>query len=126
MSDEKLDLARKLYHAQSRLRQFARLAIGRLTGTTTTLDARYRQHLDYEESRLFHRMELNAIGGILIRKGIITGEELQLAFLEESEHLETKLREKWPEITDIAEDGSSYGLDIQKMRDRCRREGWPP
>jgi hypothetical protein len=121
-----MSLSDELHRAFSRLRQFGRIAIGRITGTTTAKNGRYKSLLELDECRHFQRVELNALTRVLLDKGVITTPELQAILLEEAKTYETSLAKLWPEI-EVADDGRSYAIkDIPALARRAREEEWPP
>ena len=114
-----------LYRLLSKLRQYARFSVGRITGTTTAESGAYKQLLTAEEARLFHRVDINALTGLLIKKGVFTEEEWTDALIEEAKLKDKELAEEWPDIT-VASDGRSYTINLAKFQERCAREHWPP
>lgn len=121
-----MNLGEELHRAFSRLRQFGRIAVGRITGTTTSKNGRYKSLLELEECRHFQRVELNALTRILLDKGVITTPELQAILFEEAKIYEASLAKLWPEI-EVADDGRSYAIkDVAALARRTREEGWPP
>lgn len=119
-----MTLDERVYTALMRLRQYGRIAIGRIVGSTTAEDGRYKQMLEMEQCRHIYRVELNALTQLLLAKGVCTTVELQAAMLEEAQHLDTSLAKAWPEIT-VDEDGRSFSMNITMLRERSKREGWP-
>lgn len=120
-----IDLSRYSYVLASRLRQYARHAVGRVTGTVLSTNARYKHAMDQEECRLFFRAEINALVGILVAKKIFTMEEWTKALCEEYEASLKDNAEKWPEIA-VADDERSYTLNTEAFAKRVRDESWPP
>lgn len=120
-----IDRSQAIYDGFSRLRQYARWALGRVTGTTSTSDGKYKFFLDHAESRHFQRVELNALIALLIVKKVFTAEEWGKALLDEIEVYEQALRRDWPEIT-VSSDGRSFSVDPAGFADRVQKEKWPP
>jgi len=109
-----------------RLRQYARLAVGRVTGSCTHENGAYNTLLAIEEGRLVQRAELTAVSRILVGKGVCSLEELQKAMTEEMSELLTLLAREWPEI-EVEPMGRSFTItDVQALAARSKREGWPP
>jgi len=123
MTTAKETLSAALYTALSRLRQYGRVGIGRITGTCPSTNGQAVMSL--EEARLFHRVELSAVASLLIQKGVFTSEEFTVQMIEEARHLDAGLAKDWPEIT-VAEDGRSFSIDTAKMFQRTKHEAWPP
>jgi len=77
------------------------------------------------ESRHIQRVELNAVAGLLIKKGVCTEEEWQRALDEEIGVYEKAVAKEWPEVRPEP-DGRSMTVDVQGALKRCREEEWPP
>ena len=120
-----IDRSANIRRLAQQLRQFGRLAIGRVLGTVSTDDGRYKFFMNAEERGLFLRAEVNAFVGLLIRKGIVTEAEWGAALEQEFEQAIAGQRKVWPEVTSIAEDGQSIELDVAKLLERTKRERWP-
>jgi len=120
-----IDRSEAIFAAFSRLRQFARYTVGRVTGTCPPSRGSYRQMLDLAESRHIHRVELNALTGLLIRKGVFTQAEFDQQLEDEALHYEAAVQKQFPEVRP-APDGRSYALDPAGAVKRCREEEWPP
>ena len=109
-----------------RLRQWARVGVGRLTGSVSAESGTYKAVISMEEARLFHRAELTALGQLLVEKGLVTRDEITSATIDEMNELEKDLAKSWPEI-EVAPDGTSFSIkDLKGFAARARREGWPP
>lgn len=108
----------------SRLRQFARYSVGRLLGTIAASRGPYKFALELAESRHFHRVELNALTGLLIKKGMFTATEWTREVDLEIEYYEKAVAAEWPECKP-ERDGRSYALDVKGASKRCADEGWP-
>lgn len=113
-----------LNKAFGRIRQFARYAVGRITGTTPNTNGAYKQLLSLDEARFLHRVELTALTRLMIAKGVFTSEEFAHQTLEEAIAFEHQLKEHFPEVTP-ADDGGSYSLDPVAFSKRCKDEKWP-
>lgn len=59
---------------------------------------------DINEARILARVELNAIAGLLLRKGVLTQQEFDAALVDEAQHLNGVYEEKFPGFT-AHEDG---------------------
>lgn len=121
-----VDRSARLYALAMRLRQFGRLQIGRLLGTVSNEDGRYKAWIDLLERSYFMRAELNAITKVLLDAGIINEGTWQKALDEEFTAFVADLSKQWPEV-EVAEDGRSFTIrDLGAWAERCKREGWPP
>lgn len=105
------------------LRQFGRLQIGRLVGTVSNQDGRYKAWIDLLERGYFMRAEINARTKILIDKKLLTVEELTRHMEEEYEHLAGELAKDWPEAK-VTPTGIT--MDADAMARRSKEERWPP
>lgn len=119
-----IDHEERLRRAFSRLRQFARYAVGRIVGSTSAKNGAYLQLREMDECRHFHRVELNALTQILLEKKIMTEVEWQKALGDECDHYEKSLRLMWPELKPM-EDGGGFELSASQAQERMKREEWP-
>lgn len=116
-------LRSEMMKAAKRLRQFGRLAAGRMFGTLANTDGRYLAVVDEWERSLFTRAEMNAVARILIDKGIISTAEWTAAVVEEYRHLADAMEKGWPELR-VTETGIDVH-DLAAHAERSRRERWP-
>lgn len=119
-----IDHETRMMLALMRLRQFARYAVGRITGTTNTENGAFKQLREMEECRHYQRVEINALTSLLIDRGLVTSEEIQKRVADEADAYEKGLRKLWPEINPN-EEGTAYAVDLQGFKSRCEREQWP-
>lgn len=108
-----------------RLRQYARYSLGRILGTVPITSGRYKYHIDHQERSLFMRADLNALTGLLVKKGVFTEQEWNEAWTKEAEQYCEDLARQWPEIQ-VAHNGRSFQLDTVGFDKRCKAEEWPP
>lgn len=116
-------LRAEMQKAAQRLRQFGRLAAGRLLGTVPNTDGRYKAIVDEWERSLFTRAEVNGLSKILIAKGIVTEAELTATIVEEYRHLADAMQKGWPELT--VDEVGIHVHDAAAFAERSRREEWP-
>lgn len=108
-----------------RLRQWARVGIGRLIGSTTDQSGIYKAAMALEEGRLIVRAEVTALHRILVEKGVATTAEVVTAMIDEMNELAGTLAKEWPEI-EVLPDGTGYSIkDAHGLAARAQREGWP-
>lgn len=119
-----IDHQTRMMRGFSRLRQFARYAVGRIVGTTTAENGAFKQLREMEECRHYQRVEINAITQLLVDKGFTTAEDMQRRIADECDVYEAGIRKLWPEITPN-EEGTAYAIDVQGFESRCKRESWP-
>ncbi|MDB4930841.1 MAG: hypothetical protein JWM10_3325 [Myxococcaceae bacterium] len=112
-----------LREAAGRLRQYGRLAAARMFGTQLSSDGRYKAVVDLSERTLFTRAEMNAVGRLLIDKGVVTEAELTAAMVEEYRHLVGSVGKGWPELE--VHEHSYTVTDVAAHAARAKREGWP-
>lgn len=113
-----------VYALCQRLTQYARLACGRILGTTSSSNGGYKAIRSLDEARLLHRCELSALTTLLIEHGVFTNDEFREAFAHELEDTLTFLKGEWPEVD--AEPHALIIRDIKAHQQRSRLEGWPP
>jgi hypothetical protein len=76
---------------------------------------------DHREVSIFLRAEVNAITAILLKKGIVTQEELEKQMVEEAIHLDLMFERKFPGFT-----STDTGM-IMSMPDVANTmKGWRP
>jgi hypothetical protein len=107
-----------------KLGQLAKMACSRILGTVQTTNGAYKALHALEHGRMLARCELDALSALLVKKGLVTREELTEQTCIEMQHRLEEHRREWPEVTDVQEDRIS--LDIQSLHKRCKDEGWPP
>ena len=120
-----IDRTQAVYDGLSRLRQYARYVIGRVTGSVASTDGKYKFFLEHAESRHFHRVELNALIVLLTEKKIIAEGEWEKYLLKEIEIYEESLKQQYPEVT-VPSDGRSVIVHTEGAYQRTKQEKWPP
>lgn len=78
---------------------------------------------DHREVTILLRAELNALTGLLIRKGVITAEEFDEALRYEANTLEHDYQRRWPGVAATA-DGLTY--DLKEIQRAGWMKGWKP
>lgn len=116
-------LRREMFKAAQRLRQFGRLAAGRLFGTLPNADGRYLAVVDEWERSLLVRAEASGLSRVLIEKGIISRAEWVAIVLEEYRALGDAIEKTWPELR--VDDIGIHITDPAAFAARAKREGWP-
>lgn len=120
-----IDRTANIRRLGQRLRQFARYSLGRVLGSVPNTNGAYKYFVDAQERSLFMRAEINALTGLLLKKGVFKESEWSEAWERELELYIDDQQKIWPEIT-VAEDGMSFSLNTEGFGKRCRDEGWPP
>lgn len=78
---------------------------------------------DHREVTILLRAEVTALTGLLIRKGIITGDEFDEALRYEAHTLERDYQKRWPGVA-ATDAGLSY--DLEQIRRAGWMKGWKP
>lgn len=116
-------LRTELHRAAQRLRQFGRLAVGRLFGTQPNTSGRYKAIVDEWERSLFTRAEVNALARILIEKRVVSSPEWAATVVEEYRALADAMQKQWPELT--TDEVGIHVHDPAAFAARSKAEGWP-
>jgi len=90
-------------------------------GTRSADDVECRAIKDHREVTILMRTELNALLGLVIKKGVFTLEEFQTQMIEEADHLSASYEEKFPGLK-ATEFGIQY--DIAKAKETMK--DWKP
>ena len=104
-------------HALNVLCKWRNLYAAWQLGTRLDTDAEFLAVRDHREVTIILRVEHTALTDLLLRKGVITGEELQSAVEREAIALDKAYEKRWPGVR-ATENGLSYDLR------RIQREGW--
>lgn len=78
-------------------------------GTRAKGDPESEAVRDHREATLLLRVELTAIVGLLLEKGIITSEDFHAHLIEEADVMEKVLEQRWPGAR-ATDDGMAYDL----------------
>lgn len=109
----------------AKLGQFARIASSRILGTRLSSNGGHIAVRSLEDARLLYRCELNAITRILVDKKIVTENELVQRMCEEMQHRLDQAREEFKDcVSEVTP--KSISFDIQGLKARADKEGWPP
>ncbi len=82
--------------ALNKLTKWRRFFASWQVGTTRTGDGAYRAVANHRELSILLRAEVNALTGLLIRKGVFTGEEFEDALEAEAKLLDHDYEEHYP------------------------------
>jgi hypothetical protein len=78
-------------------------------GTRSDTDVECKAVKDHREVTILMRTELNALLGLLVKKGVFTVEEFQAQMIEEADHLSAEYEQKFPGLR-ATEHGISYDI----------------
>lgn len=84
-------------------------------------DPEFQAIRNHRELSMLLRVEVTAITGLLISKGLVTQEEIQEAMLLESEELQRAYERQWPGAKST-DDGMAYDLRLAMQW----MSGWLP
>jgi len=119
VSDE---AARRLDRALNRLAKWRAVYAGWQLGTRPKGDGEAQAVRDHREVTLMLRAEVTTLTGLLVRKGVLTEEELQVALAEEADQLSKDLEGKFPGMQ-ATDDG--IVLDPEIARTTMAEKGFP-
>lgn len=92
-------------------------------GTRLDTDAECRAVKDHREATIMLRTEVTAITGLLLKKGIVTVEELNAEVKAEAEILDKSYEKRFPGITTSL---AGVHFDLQKIEEHGTMKGWKP
>lgn len=100
-----IDVSRTL----NRLAKWRAHFAGWQLGTRLSGDPESEAVRDHREVSMIMRVELSAIAGLLIKKGVISQEELQAMLVLEAEQLEKAYERRWPGAR-ATDEGMAYDV----------------
>jgi hypothetical protein len=92
-------------------------------GTVPAGDGRYRAVAHHRELSIIMRAEVNALTGLLIRKGLITQEEFTAALETEARQLDHAYEETYPGFRTVPD---GLHMRLPEARETMRNLGFPP
>ncbi len=92
-------------------------------GTRPAADGEYRAVADQRELFILMRAELSALAGLLIRKGVITQKEFQVALEGEAWQLDHDYEKAYPGFRTSA---SGLHVKLPEALETMKRLGFPP
>lgn len=90
-------------------------------GTRPSSDPECQAVRDHREATILHRVEITALAGLLLDKGVITEQELSAAIGKEADLLAMSYEARWPGAH-AGDDGMHY--DVQRTTSWMRN--WRP
>jgi hypothetical protein len=109
--------------ALNRLCKWRMFFTGWWLGAQPKTEGPVRALRDLTDARLILRTEMSALTALLIRKGIITAEEMNNQVAVEADHLIAALERKYPGFV-TTDDGLS--MRMPQAGQTMQREGFPP
>lgn len=109
--------------ALNRVCKWRRVFSGKMLGTRPEQDPLIVGMNDLQEARIILRVERTALSGLLIRKGVITEEELAAAIAEEADLLNADYAKRFPGF-EAKDDGMH--MDVARMQKTMRSQPWAP
>lgn len=106
-----------------RLAKWRSVFAGWQLGTRSDTDQECRAVKDHREVTILLRAELSALTGLLIAKGVFTGEEFSQAVYDEAEQLSADYAKRFRGFT-----ATDHGMaiDVAEIQRHRTMEGWPP
>lgn len=93
-----------------------------LLGTRPANDHEVAYHRDLRELVILLRVETSALSGLLLERGIVTPEQLALAFTAEADNLDKLFEAKFPGMTTSA---AGVHMTMPAAMQTMRRLGFP-
>lgn len=118
-----MSLQQRADRALNTLTKWRSVFAGWQLGTRSDTDPECKAVKDHREVTILLRAEVNALTGLLIKKGVFTAEEFTEQMIGEAEHLSAEYSRRFPGMT-ATEHGISY--DVAKLREHGTMEGWRP
>ena len=105
----------------NRLCKWRTVFAGWQLGTRPKTDPECQAVRDHREATLIHRVELTALAGLLIRKGLIDEAEFTAAIEAEADQLSDDLSLRFPGFT-----ATDHGIDVDVAVAAETMKGWRP
>lgn len=118
------DIAARADRALNRVTKWRALFAGWQLGTRSKSDAESNAVRDHRELSILLRVEVTALAGLLIRKGVFTQEEWTEAVADEADALNAQYEQRFPGCT-----ATLLGLAFDPRRREeieTWMEGWKP
>lgn len=107
--------------ALNRVAKWRQVLTGWQLGSRPITDPECQAVRDHREATILLRVELTSITALLLKKGLITQEELQTAIIEEADELSKMYEKKFPGMK-ATDDGIQYDVLIAQET----MKGWRP
>lgn len=123
MSTEREPWPANFEDALNRLCKWRTVLLGRIVGSMGKDDPHYQGWRDLIDKLIITRVEMTALTGILIDKGICTVEEFTEKCRTEADELDKMYEAQFPGARTFS-DGIDF-YDIQAFNAKVQKEGWP-
>jgi hypothetical protein len=107
-SQDRVWLQQQMNRALNTVAKWRSWFAGWQLGTRSDTDPECNAVRNHREATIIQRVEITAITGLLLKKGIITEAELMVAFKEEAEALNESFARSYPGVRAV-----EYGLDMK-------------
>jgi len=109
--------------ATQRLCKWRTVFLGWMFGTVLDGTPGLKAHKDRVDAQIMHRVEINALTALLIKKGVFTVDEFMAQVVEECQHKEREFEAMFPghKSTDVG-----VQIDTAKALETYKRMGFPP
>lgn len=107
--------------ALNRVCKWRRVFTGKMLGTAAESDPLIVGMNDIQEARIIMRVELTAITGLLLAKGVFAGDELNEAIGKEADLLNADYATRFPGFT-ATDDG--IDMDVEMVRKTMAEQPW--
>lgn len=118
-----MDPQRKMLKALNKLTKWRSVFAGWQLGTRSDTDVEAKALKDHREQSMVLRVEVTALVGLMLEKGVFTLEEFQNAVALEAGELEKMLERKFPGFR-ATDDGMS--MDLITIQKHGTTDGWRP
>ena len=115
------ELAIKADKVLNKLCKWRSVFAGWQLGTRSDTDPESRAVRDHREITMLLRVESNALGALLIKKGVFTQEEWTEQIITEAEYLDASHQKRFPGFK-----STEHGMEINIALARDTMQGWRP
>lgn len=123
------ELSERSYRAINKLAKWRSVFAGWQLGTRSRADGETRAVKDHREVTMLLRAEVNALTGLLIRKGVFTAEEFTEQLIAEAIHLDAEYEKRFPGFStemDEATGDEGVHMEMPLAGETMREMGFPP
>lgn len=121
--EEKVRLGNECNRVSNKLAKWRNFFTSWQLGTTSKDSGTYRAVKNHYELSILMRADINALIGLLIRKGVFTQEEYTEALIAESKRLDHDYEEHYPGFRSV-DDG--LHMKLPEALETMQRLGFPP
>ena len=116
-------IAQAYQRATQRLCKWRVVFLGWMLGTVQEGTPGLKAHKDRVDAQIMHRVEINALTALLIKKGVFTTEEFMAQIVDDCGYKEREFEAMFPgySATDIG-----IHIDVTRAVETNKRMGFPP